>query len=224
MFIKSDDVVPQVLGQAVLDLEFGGKINRLNYYIQSVATTEKKHDSTFLTVILSFDRSRQWERNVYKAVIRQFITPPPSLNKGKEQVCTLPIPLISERNKSVQYIAPPLIRGRLGGVMFYSWIFEGVSLWDVMAGMLSVRVLLAGKWQEKSASLARPHCVICSLASMGNKTCFTIANPRPVPPVFDPRPLSTLKKRSVKRGMYLGRYPVQNLWLKKRRWIRSIPT
>ncbi|AWX99323.1 response regulator [Marinomonas primoryensis] len=53
MFIKSDDVVPQVLGQAVLDLEFGGKVNRLNYYIQSVATTEKKHDSTFLTVILS---------------------------------------------------------------------------------------------------------------------------------------------------------------------------
>ena len=53
MFIKSDDVVPQVLGQAVLDLEFGGTINRLNYYIQSVATTEKKHDSTFLTVILS---------------------------------------------------------------------------------------------------------------------------------------------------------------------------
>lgn len=53
MFIKSDDIVPQVLGQAVLDLEFGGKVNRLNYYIQSVATTEKKHDSTFLTVILS---------------------------------------------------------------------------------------------------------------------------------------------------------------------------
>lgn len=53
MFIKSDDVVPQVLGQAVLDLEFGGKVNRLNYYIQSVATTEKKHDSTFLTVTLS---------------------------------------------------------------------------------------------------------------------------------------------------------------------------
>lgn len=52
MFIKSDDIVPQVLGQAVLDLEFGGKVNRLNYYIQSVATTEKKHDSTFLTVIL----------------------------------------------------------------------------------------------------------------------------------------------------------------------------
>jgi CheY-like chemotaxis protein len=53
MFIKSDDVVPQVLGQAVLDLEFDGKVNRLNYYIQSVATSEKKHDSTFLTVILS---------------------------------------------------------------------------------------------------------------------------------------------------------------------------
>lgn len=50
MLIKSDDVIPQVLGQAVLDLEFGGKMNRLNYYIQSVATTEKKHDSTFLTV------------------------------------------------------------------------------------------------------------------------------------------------------------------------------
>jgi CheY-like chemotaxis protein len=53
MFIKSDDVVPQVLGQAVLDLEFSGQVNRLNYYIQSVATTEKKHDSTFLTVVLS---------------------------------------------------------------------------------------------------------------------------------------------------------------------------
>ncbi|WP_417528752.1 response regulator [Marinomonas shanghaiensis] len=53
MFIKSDDVVPQVLGQAVLDLEFSGKVNRLNYYVQSVATTEKKHDSTFLTVVLS---------------------------------------------------------------------------------------------------------------------------------------------------------------------------
>ncbi|NLQ17207.1 response regulator [Marinomonas sp. M1K-6] len=53
MFIKSDDVVPQVLGQAVLDLEFDSKVNRLNYYVQSVATSEKKHDSTFLTVILS---------------------------------------------------------------------------------------------------------------------------------------------------------------------------
>ncbi|MGO2510243.1 response regulator [Marinomonas polaris] len=53
MFIKSDDVVPQVLGQAVLDLEHKGAMNRLNYYVQSVATTEKKHDSTFLTVILS---------------------------------------------------------------------------------------------------------------------------------------------------------------------------
>ncbi|WP_219701092.1 response regulator [Marinomonas lutimaris] len=53
MFIKSDDVVPQVLGQAVLDLEHKGAVNRLNYYVQSVATTEKKHDSTFLTVILS---------------------------------------------------------------------------------------------------------------------------------------------------------------------------
>lgn len=50
MLIKSDDVIPQVLGQSVLDLEFEGKVNRLNYYVQSVATTEKKHDSTFLTV------------------------------------------------------------------------------------------------------------------------------------------------------------------------------
>ncbi|SBS25256.1 hypothetical protein MSP8887_00155 [Marinomonas spartinae] len=50
MLIKSDDVIPQVLGQSVLDLEFGGQVNRLNYYVQSVATTEKKHDSTFLTV------------------------------------------------------------------------------------------------------------------------------------------------------------------------------
>ncbi|RBP85236.1 response regulator [Marinomonas rhizomae] len=53
MLIKSDDVVPQVLGQAVLDLEHKGVMNRLNYYVQSVATTEKKHDSTFLTVILN---------------------------------------------------------------------------------------------------------------------------------------------------------------------------
>jgi CheY-like chemotaxis protein len=53
MLIKSDDVVPQVLGQAVLDLEFKGVVNRLNYYVQAVATTEKKHDSTFLTVTLS---------------------------------------------------------------------------------------------------------------------------------------------------------------------------
>lgn len=53
MLIKSDDVVPQVLGQAVLDLEHKGVTNRLNYYVQSVATTEKKHNSTFLTVTLS---------------------------------------------------------------------------------------------------------------------------------------------------------------------------
>ncbi|MGR0279029.1 response regulator [Marinomonas dokdonensis] len=52
LLIKSDDVIPAVLGQAVLDLEYQGQINRLNYYVQSVATTEKKHDSTFLTVTL----------------------------------------------------------------------------------------------------------------------------------------------------------------------------
>ncbi|WP_191601636.1 response regulator [Marinomonas algicola] len=52
LLIKSDDVVPAVLGQSVLDLEFSGTVNRLNYYVQSVATTEKKHDSTFLTVTL----------------------------------------------------------------------------------------------------------------------------------------------------------------------------
>lgn len=52
LLIKSDDVIPAVLGQSVLDLEFSGAVNRLNYYVQSVATTEKKHDSTFLTVTL----------------------------------------------------------------------------------------------------------------------------------------------------------------------------
>ncbi|MEO9654196.1 response regulator [Marinomonas sp.] len=52
LLIKSDDVIPAVLGQAVLDLEYQGQVNRLNYYVQSVATTEKKHDSTFLTVTL----------------------------------------------------------------------------------------------------------------------------------------------------------------------------
>ncbi len=62
MLIKSDDVVPQVLGQAVLDLEHKGTINRLNYYVQSVATTEKKHDSTFLTVVLSLiDQDKEKE-------------------------------------------------------------------------------------------------------------------------------------------------------------------
>jgi CheY-like chemotaxis protein len=62
MLIKSDDVVPQVLGQAVLDLEYKGAVNRLNYYVQSVSTTEKKHDSTFLTVILSLiDQDKEKE-------------------------------------------------------------------------------------------------------------------------------------------------------------------
>lgn len=52
MLIKRDDVVPSVLEQAVLDLTFDQKVNRLNYYVQSVATTEKKPDSAFLTVTL----------------------------------------------------------------------------------------------------------------------------------------------------------------------------
>ncbi|WP_420827962.1 response regulator [Marinomonas algarum] len=67
MFIKSDDVVPQVLGQAVLDLEFSGQVNRLNYFVQSVATTEKKHDSTFLTVVLNLiDQDSEKEAFVQK--------------------------------------------------------------------------------------------------------------------------------------------------------------
>ena len=52
LLIKSDDVIPNVLDQAVLDLEFKGKVNRLNYYVQGVATTEKKPSSAFLTVTL----------------------------------------------------------------------------------------------------------------------------------------------------------------------------
>ena len=52
LLIKSDDVIPSVLDQAVLDLEFKGKVNRLNYYVQGVATTEKKPTSSFLTVTL----------------------------------------------------------------------------------------------------------------------------------------------------------------------------
>ncbi|TBR42020.1 response regulator [Marinomonas agarivorans] len=52
LLIKSDDVIPSVLEQAVLDLEFKGDLNRLNYYVQSVATTDKKPNSAFLTVIL----------------------------------------------------------------------------------------------------------------------------------------------------------------------------
>ncbi len=53
MLIKSDDVIPTVLDQAVLDLSHDKQVNRLNYYVQSVATTEKKADSAFLTVTLS---------------------------------------------------------------------------------------------------------------------------------------------------------------------------
>lgn len=53
MLIKSDDVVPTVLDQAVLDLSHDNKVNRLNYYVQAVATTEKKPDSAFLTVTLA---------------------------------------------------------------------------------------------------------------------------------------------------------------------------
>ncbi|MCV2402074.1 response regulator [Marinomonas sp. C2222] len=62
MLIKSDDIIPQVLGQAVLDLEHKGTVNRLNYYVQAVATTEKKHDSTFLTVTLGLiDQDKEKE-------------------------------------------------------------------------------------------------------------------------------------------------------------------
>ena len=53
LLIKSDDVIPTVLDQAVLDLSYDGKVNRLNYYVQSIATTEKKPDSAFLTVTLA---------------------------------------------------------------------------------------------------------------------------------------------------------------------------
>lgn len=53
MLIKSDDVVPTVLEQAVLDLSHNDKVNRLNYYVQATATTEKKPDSAFLTVTLA---------------------------------------------------------------------------------------------------------------------------------------------------------------------------
>lgn len=52
LLIKSDDVIPSVLDQAVLDLEFNKEVNRLNYYVQSVATTDKKPNSSFLTVVL----------------------------------------------------------------------------------------------------------------------------------------------------------------------------
>jgi len=52
LFIKSDEVIPSVLDQAVLDLDFKGDVNRLNYYVQAVATTDKKPNSAFLTVTL----------------------------------------------------------------------------------------------------------------------------------------------------------------------------
>ncbi|WP_239090200.1 response regulator [Marinomonas ostreistagni] len=52
MLIKSDDVIPTVLDQAVLDLTHNEVVNRLNYYVQSVSTTEKKPDSAFLSVTL----------------------------------------------------------------------------------------------------------------------------------------------------------------------------
>lgn len=52
MLIKSDDVIPTVLDQAVLDLTHKETVNRLNYYVHSVSTTEKKPDSAFLSVTL----------------------------------------------------------------------------------------------------------------------------------------------------------------------------
>ena len=53
LLIKSDEVIPTVLDQAVLDLSHEGQVNRLNYYVQAIATTEKKPDSAFLTVTLA---------------------------------------------------------------------------------------------------------------------------------------------------------------------------
>ena len=52
MLIKSDDVIPTVLDQAVVDLMHEDTVNRLNYYVQAVATTEKKPDCAFLSVTL----------------------------------------------------------------------------------------------------------------------------------------------------------------------------
>ena len=72
LLIKSDDVIPSVLDQAVLDLEFNKEINRLNYYVQSVATTDKKSNSAFLTVVLGLiDQDAEKEKfinNLFKSL------------------------------------------------------------------------------------------------------------------------------------------------------------
>ncbi|OUR70656.1 response regulator [Marinomonas sp. 42_23_T18] len=68
ILIKSDDVIPCVLDQAVLDLEFKGKVNRLNYFVQGVATTEKKPSSAFLTVTLGLIDQDEEKEGFIKAL------------------------------------------------------------------------------------------------------------------------------------------------------------
>ena len=68
LLIKSDDVIPCVLDQAVLDLEFKGKVNRLNYFVQGVATTEKKPTSAFLTVTLGLIDQDEEKESFIKAL------------------------------------------------------------------------------------------------------------------------------------------------------------
>lgn len=68
LLIKSDDVIPCVLDQAVLDLEFKGKVNRLNYFVQGVATTEKKATSAFLTVTLNLIDQDEEKESFIKAL------------------------------------------------------------------------------------------------------------------------------------------------------------
>ena len=68
LLIKSDDVIPCVLDQAVLDLEFKGQMNRLNYYVQGVATTEKKPNSPFLTVTLGLIDQDEEKESFIKAL------------------------------------------------------------------------------------------------------------------------------------------------------------
>jgi len=68
LLIKSDDVIPCVLDQAVLDLEFKGKVNRLNYFVQGVTTTEKKPSSAFLTVTLGLIDQDEEKEGFIKAL------------------------------------------------------------------------------------------------------------------------------------------------------------
>jgi len=90
-----------------------------------------------------------------------------------------------------------------------------------MVGIVSVRVLLAGKWQEKVASW--PGYCVFAVWFMVNKNMLHDATQDPYHCFLILAPYQLWKSALVKRGMYLGsNTQSESLTGKKRRWIRSI--